>query len=125
ANMKNMRTILSVAASAVLMASVVSAAETSSAASTGRPLRAAVRTERAGAVVRVPVSIDLAGVSVDTSPAVLGAYMLQVDFNPAVVRFTGARGGSTPQFSANPVFTPLETANANGMAKVLGLQPDL
>lgn len=81
--------------------------------------------EQAGSAVRLPVTLDLTGIDVDSAPAVLGGYVLRATFDPNQVRFEAAAGGTNPMFSAAPVTTMADKANAEGWVKVVGYQTNL
>ena len=90
-----------------------------------RAVRAHAQVERVDGAIHIPVVIDLTGVEVNSTPAVLGAYLVRAQFDPTQVRFVGAAGGKTTEFSNAPVTTAIETANQQGWVKVLGLQSSL
>src|SRR5205085_2624754 len=71
------------------------------------------------------VTIDLTGVAVNATPAVLGAYLLRADFDPTLVKFVGAKGGSTIEFSAAPMATDADKANGQGWVKIVAVQPNM
>lgn len=74
-----------------------------------------------GGAVSVPLTIDVSDVLFDGSrPAVLGAYVVAVEFDPEKVVFVDAARGKAPEFADAPAATPAAKANKNGFLKVVG-----
>jgi len=123
--MKNAMKVFAITAATLLLASSLFAGEPLS--EDGRQIgaRLAAHKERVQSTVRIPVTIDLTGVIVNTTPAVLGAYLLRADFDPTLVKFVGAKGGSTIEFSAAPMATDAEKANGQGWVKIVAVQPNM
>lgn len=74
--------------------------------------------------VFVTVQIDLADVLLDGRPAVLGAYVARLDFDPDAVVYLGAEGGADFRFAAPPISTDPAIANAQGVVKLAAVQID-
>ena len=122
---------LTVAAAVLLLASPVSAGESSRHRSVTPPTArvvgivdviADVQHEAGG--VRVPLVVDLSGVTLESVPAVLGAYLVKATFDPAKLRYVRVSGGSTPQFMEPPTATNVIRANAEGWVKITAAQSD-
>ena len=65
-----------------------------------------------------PLVIDLKDVTWNGSPAVLGGYVVRVEFDPSKVMLASVDGGRDPYFAAKPIFTSPEIANQQGWMKV-------
>jgi hypothetical protein len=80
-----------------------------------------------GTSVEVTLRVGLAGVAGMSSggtstPAVLGGYQITVAFDRTRIRFDSATGGTSPGFTATPVFSSPVTANANGQVTLVASQ---
>ena len=78
--------------------------------------------DAAEGTVVVAVTIDLQDVTVDERPAVLGAYVIKVEFDPAKVSYSGARGGLDPYFASDPFATNPAKANRDGVVRFSSVQ---
>lgn len=65
-----------------------------------------------------PLVIDLKDVTWNGRPAVLGGYVVRVEFDPNKVMLATVDGGRDPYFAAKPIFTSPEIANQQGWMKV-------
>ncbi|MEO8216429.1 MAG: hypothetical protein ABI718_05040 [Acidobacteriota bacterium] len=70
----------------------------------------------------VPFAVDVQDVSVDGQPAVLGAYVVRIKFDPKSVSFVAVDADNDPYFSARPYFTAAEKANAQGWVRITAVQ---
>ncbi len=79
-----------------------------------------------GEFFAVRLRVDLRGKTGTCSgasvPLVLAAYSIPIRFDPAVVRFASAAGGSTEPYTSVPTFTNPTTANANGVVALTASQ---
>ncbi len=75
----------------------------------------------AGAV-HLAIAIDLRGVIDDGSPAVLGAYVVGVQFDPTKIAYVETVAGTDPLFANAFYATSAEKANVQGVVKVAGVQ---
>ena len=76
--------------------------------------------ERDSFSVRVPITVDLTGVTVQGRAVELGAYVVRIDFDPARVQFVEARPGT--DFGRDVVTTQIDRANAVGWVKLTSVQ---
>lgn len=74
--------------------------------------------------ITVPVTIDLRRVTLDGQSAVLGAYVLRVDFDATQVEYLSAIGGRDSHYAAAPVATAAARANSEGLVKLTASQTD-
>lgn len=77
------------------------------------------------AMIVVPVTIDLQDVTVNERPAVLGAYVVRVNFDPKQVTYKGVSGGLDPYFANDPFATAPAKANAEGVLKISAVQTNV
>lgn len=77
------------------------------------------------ALVVVPVTIDLQDVTVNERPAVLGGYVVKVEFDPKQVTYKGVTGGLDPYFANVPFATATAKANAEGVLKISAVQTNV
>lgn len=80
----------------------------------------------AGDRVEVRVDVDLNNVlgrrgNGNTTPAVLGGYVIQVSFDRSHLRFESARGGAG-EFAQEPAYRMPALANASGNVAIAGVQ---
>ncbi len=120
--MNTMMKRLTITAAVLLAVSIPMFAEEVEGARTPRLL---APIEQAGSAVRVPVTLDLTAIYADSTPVVLGGYIVGATFDPAQVRFESAAGGANPMFAGAPVTTSAEKANAEGRVRVVGYQTNL
>ena len=73
-------------------------------------------------LIVVPVTIDLQDVTLDDRPAVLGAYVVKVEFDPKRVTYHGVSGGDDPYFATEPFATVVEKANIKGIVRISSVQ---
>lgn len=73
----------------------------------------------------VPVTIDLQDVTVNERPAVLGAYVVKVEFDPNKVGYGGVRGGLDPYFATDPFATNTAKANRDGVVRISSVQTNV
>jgi hypothetical protein len=80
----------------------------------------------AGSNVQVTVTVDLTPVTGTgpggTTPAVLGAYDISVDFDKTKLQFVSAAGGTSSQFSGPPTATSPAIANPAGSVTINAAQ---
>ena len=74
--------------------------------------------------IRVPVVIDIGEVLVDGRAAVLGAYVVDIVFDPAKVEFLDALPGTTKGYTDQPSATPHDVANRQGLVGIVADQED-
>ena len=72
--------------------------------------------------ISVPLAVDIQDVSVENQPAVLGAYVVRVSFDPRSVKFLGVDHDSDPYFSVRPYFTEAAKANGQGWVRITAVQ---
>lgn len=79
-----------------------------------------------GATFTVDIHVDLTGVSgscgASSPPAVLGGYVVPVDFDRTRLQYVSAAACNSPQFSTLPAATAPSTANATGQVSVAASQ---
>lgn len=79
-----------------------------------------------GSPFTVNVNVNLTGVGgtcgASTPPAVLGGYVVPIDFDKTRLQYVSAAACNSPQFSAAPVSTAPATANANGQVSIAASQ---
>lgn len=112
---------------AALVASMLLAAVAAQAGMKDKGVGEAAGTSRAEAraeinstsgIVRLPISVDLTGVTISGKGAALGGYVARIDFDPAQVEFVGVKGGSSKAFATAPYATNATQANHEGLLKL-------
>lgn len=73
----------------------------------------------------VPVTIDLQDVTVNDRPAVLGGYVVKVEFDPKQVVYEGVSGGLDPYFASDPFATAPLKANEKGVLRISAVQTNV
>ena len=76
------------------------------------------RESRRSNTLTAPINVNLKLVGINGQPAILGAYVARVEFNPSEVEVRLVKGGASKAFSGDPIFTELSKANKDGLLKL-------
>ena len=70
----------------------------------------------------VTIDVDLTGVVIDGHPAVLGAYVASITFDPKAVELVDVKGADAGAFTTTPAATDKAKANGSGLVKLAAAQ---